>query len=277
MRKATYLFAAAALALIAPSAAQTATLQDIKSKGELVVAVEASYPPFAFIENGQIVGYDADLLKIVLQDLVTQGVKINASDQPWPGMLPGLLAGKYDMIGSPVYMKADRFKKFNFTVPTSEATTGLISRKDDLSIKTVDDIVGKVVGGQQGAGSLAVFKTFNEELKKRKGAGAKEIKEYIAPPEALADLGNKRIDAYVDALAFLGRPVKQSPEKYQVLGAVGPKAYFGWVTRLEDQELRDYLSERITKLKKDGTIDKLQKKWFGLTMDNPSSNYEPTE
>jgi polar amino acid transport system substrate-binding protein len=192
-------------------------------------------------------------------------------------MLPGLLAKKYDMIGSPVYMKADRFSKFNFTVPTSEATTGLLARKDDPSIRTVDDIVGKVVGGQQGSGSLAVFKTFNEELKKRKGAGAKEIKEYVAPPEALADLGNKRVDAYVDAFAALGLPVRQSPEKYRVLGAVGPKAYFGWVTRLEDKELRDYLSERIIKLKKDGTIDKLQQKWFGLLMDNPSTNYEPKE
>src|ERR1700681_3766147 len=79
MRKGACLLAAAVLTLVAPSVAQSATLQDIKSRGELVVAVEASYPPFAFIENGQIVGYDADLLKLVLQDLVAQGVKVNAS------------------------------------------------------------------------------------------------------------------------------------------------------------------------------------------------------
>jgi polar amino acid transport system substrate-binding protein len=181
------------------------------------------------------------------------------------------------MIGSPVYMKADRFQKFNFTVPTSEATTGLLVRTDDPSLRTVADVVGKVVGGQQGAGSLAAFKTFNEELKKSKGAGAKEIKEYVTPPDALADLGNKRVDAYVDALAVLGEAIKQAPGKYKVLGAVGPKAYFGWVTRLEDKELRDYLSERIIRLKQDGTIDKLQIKWFGLLMDNPSHNYEPKE
>lgn len=277
MNKASHLLTAAALIFISSSAAQSGTLQDIKKRGELVVAVEASYPPFAFIENGKIVGYDADLLELVLRDLVAQGVKVNASDQPWPGMLPGLLAKKYDMIGSPVYMRAERFKKFNFTVPTSEATTGLLARADDPTLKTAEDIVGKIVGGQQGAGSLAVFKTFNEELKKSKGAGVKEIKEYVTPPEVLVDLGNKRVDAYVDALAVLGEPIKQSPGKYKVLGAVGPKAYFGWVTRLEDQELRDYLSERIIKLKQDQTIDKLQLKWFGLLMDNPSSNYEPTE
>jgi polar amino acid transport system substrate-binding protein len=162
-------------------------------------------------------------------------------------------------------------------VPTSEATTGLLIRKNDPEIKTVEDMAGKILGGQQGAGSLAVCKTFNEELKKSKGTGFKEIREYVTNPEVLVDLENKRVDAYCDALAVLGVRVKQEPEKFQVLGTVGPKAYFGWVTRLEDKELRQYLNERITNLKKDGTIDSLQKKWFGLVMDNPTSNYEPTQ
>jgi polar amino acid transport system substrate-binding protein len=108
----TLLAAAALMFGMTHLVAKAATLDEIKSKGELVVAVEASYPPFAFIENGKIVGYDPDLFELVSKDLVAKGIKINAFDQPWPGMLPGVLAKKYDMIGSPVYMNADRFKKF---------------------------------------------------------------------------------------------------------------------------------------------------------------------
>jgi polar amino acid transport system substrate-binding protein len=175
--------------------ATAALLDDIKKRGEIVVATEAAFAPFEFVENGKIVGYGADLLAVLMKDLTAQGVKVKQLDLPWQGVLPGLLAKKYDMVATSVVVTEERVKRFAFTVPIAEATLAIAVRKDDNSIQKPEDIVGKVVGTQQASAPLGGLKVFNEQLVKTKGAGVKEIKEYIGFPELYVDLANGRVDA----------------------------------------------------------------------------------
>ena len=69
---------AGTLALLAsiPSQAQDGDLlARIKAKKEIVIGTEARYAPFEYIENGKIVGYDADLMKYVLETIPEVKVK----------------------------------------------------------------------------------------------------------------------------------------------------------------------------------------------------------
>jgi hypothetical protein len=50
-----------------PPDARAGLLDDIKKRGEIVVASEAAFAPFEFVENGKIVGYGADLLALLMQ------------------------------------------------------------------------------------------------------------------------------------------------------------------------------------------------------------------
>lgn len=261
--------------VLLPLGATAGLLDDIKKRGEIVVATEAAFAPFEFVENGKIVGYGADLLVLLMKDLTAQGVKVKQLDLPWQGVLPGLLAKKYDMVATSVVVTEERVKRFAFTVPIAEATLAIAVRKGDNSIQKVEDIVGKVVGTQQASAPLGVLKAYNEELQKTKGVGVKEIKEYIGFPELYVDLSNGRVDAVANGLPNLAVLAKQQPDKYKVVGTFGDKAYFAWVTRLEDKDLLSYLNDRLIKVKQDGTVKELQAKWFGFVMETPNAGFKP--
>ena len=263
------LIASAVVGLIARDS-RAGLLDDIKKKKEIVIATEAGYAPFEYVENGKIVGYHADLLALVMKDLTDQGVKINQLDLPFASLLAGLQAKKYDMIATALFGTEERAKRFAFTVPTAFGTTGIVTRADNASITKPDDLDGKTVGAPQATKYLDQMKALSEEFKKKGGKGMKEIKEYASGfTEIYADIDNGRIDAAPNGMPNLAVLMKQQPGKYKLAGQVGDPTYFAWATRKEDADLLEYLNTQMLKLKKTGTFAELQKKWFGFTMDLP--------
>jgi polar amino acid transport system substrate-binding protein len=269
-RTAVALLAASAVAgLLAPDS-RAGLLDDIKKKKEIVIATEAGYAPFEYVEAGKIVGYHADMLALVMKDLTDQGVKINQLDLPFASLLAGLQAKKYDMIATALFGTEERAKRFAFTVPTAFGTTGIVTRADNAAISKPDDLDGKTVGAPQATKYLDQMKALSEAFKKKGGKGIKEIKEYSSGfTEIYADIDNGRIDAAPNGMPNLAVLMKQQPGKYKLAGQVGDPTYFAWATRKEDQDLLEYLNSQMLKLKKAGTFAKLQKKWFGFTMDLP--------
>jgi polar amino acid transport system substrate-binding protein len=267
------LFALVGLATLAVLAtvAGAALLDDIKKKKEIVIATEAGYAPFEFVEGGKIVGYHADLLAVVMKDLTAQGVKVTQLDLPFQGLLAGLQAKKYDMIVTALFGTEERAKRFCFTVPTAYGTTGLVARAANSEIGKPEDLDGKVIGAPQATKYLEQMKAYSEELRKKGGKGMKEIREYVGFTEIYADIDNGRIDAAPNGLPNLAWLMKQQPGKYKLVGQLGDRTYFAWAARKEDQDLCDYASAQILKAKRDGTLKDLQTKWFGLVMDLPDT------
>jgi len=260
---------AAVVGLLAPDS-RAGLLDDIKKRKEIVIATEAGYAPFEYVEGGKIVGYHADILALVMKDLIDQGVKINQLDLPFASLLAGLQAKKYDMIATALFGTEERAKRFAFTVPTAFGTTGIVTRADNAAITKPDDLDGKTVGAPQATKYLDQMKALSEEFKKKGGKGIKEIKEYASGfTEIYADIENGRIDAAPNGMPNLAVLLKQQPGKYKLAGQVGDPTYFAWATRKEDQDLLEYLNTQMLKLKKAGTFGELQKKWFGFTMDLP--------
>ena len=136
---------AALATLLATTAQAETTLEKIKSTGMVTVGTGAAFPPFEFVEDGKIVGYGKDILDYIVADL---GVELNQLDLPWQGILPGVLAGKFDFVATSVSVRPERVTKYAFTVPIAEGTNWTMKRKGDGSITSVDDLVGKVVGTQ---------------------------------------------------------------------------------------------------------------------------------
>lgn len=260
---------ATVVGLLAPDS-RAGLLDDIKKRKEIVIATEAGYAPFEYVEGGKIVGYHADILALVMKDLIDQGVKINQLDLPFASLLAGLQAKKYDMIATALFGTEERAKRFAFTVPTAFGTTGIVTRADNAAITKPDDLDGKTVGAPQATKYLDQMKALSEEFKKKGGKGIKEIKEYASGfTEIYADIENGRIDAAPNGMPNLAVLMKQQPGKYKLAGQVGDPTYFAWATRKEDQDLLEYLNSQMLKLKKAGTFGELQKKWFGFTMDLP--------
>ena len=270
-----------ALALCAsvPSWSQSNDLlARVKAAKEITVATEARYAPFESVENGKIVGYDADLLQYVLKSI--PDVKLKQLDLPFQGLLPGLDAKRFDMVITAVTVNKDRASHFAFTLPVADATTGVLLRANETSLKSPDDLNGKIVGSQTGSAQLQALMALDKKLKDAGQPGIKQIKQYVAFDEAYADLAVGRLDAVAQSLSNLGPLMKARPGVFMVMTqTIGPKSYFAWVGRkdADSASLVKLFSDGIARANKDGTMKKLQQKWFGTTMDVPSDTLpEPT-
>jgi polar amino acid transport system substrate-binding protein len=275
-RKFGVLCTGVALASLLPaqSAFAETTLEKIRRAGTVTVGTEAAFPPFEFIQDGKIVGYGSDILAEVVKAL---GVKLQQLDLPWQGILPGVLAGKFDFVATTVGINEERAKRYAYTLPIANGEPYAAKRKGD-AIKSTDDLNGKVVATQLASSTEPVARAFDEKLKASGGSGFAELKLYTAFTEAYVALANGEVDAVIQSLPSLAVLVKEKADTFELLGAVkagSSYTYLAWVTRPEDKDLRDFISSVIRKMRDDGRLGALQEKWFGFKMDIPDSGFLP--
>jgi polar amino acid transport system substrate-binding protein len=245
------------------------TLAEIKKRGVLSTATEMQFPPFDISDNGTYKGLNRDLIDAVGKQM---GLKVSYLDLPWTSILPGLEAKKFDLCIAPVTITKERMKHYAFTVPIADATAALMKRAGDNSITKPEDIAGRTVGGQKGTSQVAQLKAFAAKLPK-----PVEVKEYVDNNQAAADLGAGRIDATVNSLPNLAYIVQQRPDTFAMVAPpFGQPTYFSWVGRLDDKTLIDAINAAILAVEADGTMAKIQKTWFGQTMDLPKTVPEPS-
>ena len=266
------LTAFAVSALIAVGAQAETTLEKIKRTGTVTVGTEAAFPPFEFVENGKIVGYGKDILDYIIADL---GVELVQLDLPWQGILPVVLAGKFDFVATTVSVRPERAKTYAFTVPIAEGTTWVMKRKGDDSITQVDDIAGKVVSAQLSSGGQAAAEDFEKDMQARGVGSFGELKLFTAYPEIFMATANGTADVAIGPLPTLAVASKKSEGTFELVGPIRDPSYMGWVTRPEDTDLRDYLSSVMLEMRDNGKLYESQDKWFGFKMPIPSEGYLP--
>ena len=267
MRNRAWVLAAVILAW--PMLAQADTVADIKQRGEMVIGMEAAYVPYEYFDAGQIVGYDCDLARAVADKL---GVKVRFVDTAWDGIIPALYANKFDAIMSAMTITQARSEKVLFSVPYGDASNAILLRASGDPVATAEDLSGHGVGAQLGSAGAQVAQDFDKKLKAEGKPGYTELKLYDHYPEAYLDLQNHRIDAVVNSISSLDVVMKDQPGRYKVIfGMQSIKAYFGMAFRKDDKSLQDTTDGVLAGMKADGSLAKLQTKWFGATMETPDA------
>lgn len=245
-------------------------LAKVKNTGELVIGTEMQFAPFDFIENGQEKGFNKDFFDEVGKEL---GVKVRSIDLPWASVLPGLEAGKFDIVGGPVTLTKARMERYEFTLPIAEGTVALLKRAGDTSVKQSADVAGKVVGGGKGSAQLDQLKQYVASL-----PGKTEVREYVDNNQAYADLAAGRIAAVGNSLPNIAYVAHQRPDTFAVVQpAFGPKVYSAYLGRKDgdSKSLIDAIDQVIVKMHDDGRLSALQKKWFGVSMETPKTMPTP--
>ena len=255
------LVAAAALALVA--ATGTAGAKDWKT---VRIGTEGAYPPFNSVTaGGEIVGFDIDIAKAMCEKMKVQCTFVA---QDWDGIIPGLLAGKYDAIVASMSITDERRKKVAFTKKYYLTPPAFISTKDSkITSWDAAGLKGKVVGTQ----SATTHANFLEgEIK----PGGAEIKLYATQDEANADLAAGRLDA-IEAdktvlLEWLKKPDAACCEWKVDVDPVKYVKYFGEgagiAIRPEDKDLVEMFNKAIDAIVADGTYAKINEKYFPFSI-----------
>ena len=261
--------AAAALPL---SATAGETLDSIMSEGVITVGTEAHYPPMEFLEDGKIVGYGSDILALVVADL---GVEVDQLELPWQGILPGILAKKFDMVATSVTITPERAEKYAFTRPIATFQTMVIRHAKDDSVSSRADLNGKVVGAELGSIMVEQLEALDGELKAEGGSGFAEIKAFTSTDDMRLALASGQLDLGTIPSIALGMMQKQRPGVFDMVLNIGEVKLFAWVTHPDSLDLRDRVSDIILRLNEEGTLAELQMKWFGFEMDLPTEGHIP--
>lgn len=256
-------------------AAFAGTVDDIKARGKLLVGVEGKgFGGFIKTEgDGKIVGHDPDLSDLVAKRL---GVKLELVDTAWAGIIPALYGKRFDMILGGMTITKGRLERVNFSIPYADGSHILMTREGE-AIREVGDLSGKILASQLGSASLNFLKSLDQQLKAQGKPGFRETKEYENFPEATLDLGNGRIQGLLIpkpvALEFIG----QRAGRFKVALEFPQKRYFGAAIRKEDPDLLAVVNDTIKAAKADGTLTKLQVKWFGASMGEMPEAFTPDE
>lgn len=114
--------------------------------GKLIMATNATFPPYEYKEGETIVGIDAEVAKLIADKL---GLELEIADVEFDSIIPGVQTGKYDMGMAGMTVTDERKKSVNFSDSYAKGVQVVIV-KEGSDIKTKDDLNGKKIGTQQG-------------------------------------------------------------------------------------------------------------------------------
>ncbi len=249
------------LALAAPGVAAAASIEEIRKRGTMTVATEDDYQPFEFTKDGKPTGYDQELMELVQTKVP---FKIKQDIIPWTGILPGVVTGKYDAAFTAALVTQERMKTLDFCSPVAETVDFYMKRKGDGRITGVKDMDGKSIGVEAGSAMLKLLPQL-EEMLKPTGGKLGRVVTYQGYPEAYQDLANGRLDTVVNTWLSLSSVLAARPGVFEVGQAVSRPTYIAWAVQKGNTGLRDAINEVLLGARADGSMFRLQQKWFNTS------------
>jgi len=258
------------LALVTAAAAVVAWGAHVPASAEtLRVGTECTYHPFNYRdETGVLQGYDIDVAKAVGEHL---GAEIEFVCQKWDGMIPSLLANKFDLIVASMSITEERQQKIDFSDPYRVSIGQFIAEKDKgLEFFNED---GSVNGaGFEGVRVGLQRATTYDNWMQAKAPNA-EVVRYDSIEALYLDLKNGRVDAIMTNpmkayLKFLSQP---DGAGFEIVGPqIEEPEYFGVGVgigvRKGNDELLARINEALRDIAQDGSLEVFAKKHFPFTI-----------
>lgn len=222
------------------------------------IGTEGAYPPFNYIDSdGKLKGFEIDLAGALCAKM---GAECEFVVQDWDGIIPGLLAKKYDVIIASLYITDERKEKFDFTQKYYQTPGRFVVRKGtelDISEAGLKD---KVIGVQR----ATAFERFLRDT-----YPSLDLRVYATQDEVNMDLAAGRLDAVMADVVALSQNFLNTPEgkDFEFTGpSFSGAKWFGFgagiAVRKEDPELRDAFNKAIDEIRADGTYDKIRSAYF---------------
>ena len=246
----------------------------------VVIGMEGAYDPWNLTNSsGKIVGFEPDLA----MDLCKRaGFECKIIAQDWDGMIPGLKAGKFDVIMDGMAITDERKKEIDFTKPYAASPGSFLAPKDSPLAKAPD--AGKLINldkdpkdgdaAIKGVQAALKGKTLGVQVSTTHANFAGQylkdiatVKEYKTTDDRDLDLKSGRLDAVLEDLPT--NMATASKPDGSALAVVGPE-FIGGVfgpgegmgIRKSDADLTAKFDTALAAAVADGTVKKLSEQWF---------------
>jgi len=243
------------LAVAATAALSMAAILPSFAQNVLKVGSTPTGSPFTFLDTktNTIEGVMVDIIKAVGKEA---GFEVQVEPMSFSALLGSLTSKRIDLISAAMFITPKREEVVSFSQPVYRYGEGVMLPKSDTKNYTsFADMKGMTVGVQVGT-------AFVEPI--QKSGMFKDVKLYDNPPDMMRDVNVGRIQAgfmdYPIAAYIISQgnyPNLRMDPDYQpvVMGSLGI------AVRKDDTALLAKVNAAITKLKANGTIEGILKKW----------------
>lgn len=225
-----------------------------KDSNTLVMATNATFPPYESVSGDDIVGIDVDIANAIAKKL---GKKLKIEDVSFDSIIAGVQNDKYDFGMAGMTVTDERKKNVDFTESYAKAVQVVIV-KEDSDIKSIDDISSKnKIGVQQGTtGDIYASDTVENG-----GYGEDAVTKYNSGPDAVQALLSDKVDCVI---------IDNEPAKAYVAANQGLKILdssfadeeYAICVKKGNSQLKNDINKALKELKDDGTIDKIVSKYI---------------
>jgi polar amino acid transport system substrate-binding protein len=233
---------------------------DLQTEGQLTIGAEFPVKGFVELPIDDPKGFEVDLADAIAKEL---GVpKVQWKNTPFTGLFrPG--PKDFDMAINEISITPDRSNVVDFSVPYFDANQGFLIKKGGPAegVQSIDEMKDLQFGVQA--------TTTGADYVQNEIQPEKQVRQYSTLTAATQALANGQIDAFVMDVAIGAEIVKERGQDVDMTGQFKTDEQYGILFE-KGNPLRGPVNEALRKLKANGTIDRLQEKWFPGTEDLPT-------
>ena len=232
------------LTMLAACGGSGKTIESVQKKGTMVIATSPDFPPFEYLEDGQVVGIEIDILNAVAEKL---GVTLEIQQMDFDSVVPGVQAGKFDVGVSGITATETRKKNVDFSETYFLASQAIVVNPDsDIAGKA--DLEGKKISVQTG--------TTAEDYCMSCGY---EVLAFTANNDAAAALSSGKVDAWVVDNEVAVVLAEQNGLK--VLDEAMTSEPYAFAFPKNSQSFVDAFNEVLMEMLKDGSVEAVFEKY----------------
>ncbi|BBD08927.1 transporter substrate-binding domain-containing protein [Desulfovibrio ferrophilus] len=237
---------------------EESTLTKIMERGVLRVGFDTFVPWAMKDKTGKFIGFEIDVARRFAQDM---GVKIELVPTAWKGIIPALLAGKFDLLIGGMSIRADRAQQVYFSLPYYYSGQSLVANKKlAAGFDSIEDFNSPdvTIAVRTGTTAQKAAQRFFPKAKK---------KLFDKEPQALQDLLMGRAHAFVSMAPLPAQEaVKNADKLFIPLKNNLTNEPNGICMRKGDPDMLNYVNSWILAVQGENWIQDRYHYWFE-TMD----------
>ncbi|UDL90482.1 transporter substrate-binding domain-containing protein [Mesorhizobium sp. PAMC28654] len=216
----------------------------------IVVGADTTFPPFETETNGEVTGFDIDLIKAIAK---AEGMTVSLKTLPFNGIIPSLQAGSIDAAVAGITIKTSRMQNVDFSDAYYKSGLSVLV-KNDSDIKDFADLKGHVVATKKATSSV--------DYMTGHGFPSDYIKQFQNIDAAYQALETGGADAVI-----FDNPVnvnfKTAHADVKIVGPLLTGEYYGIAISKQKPDLTAKINEGLAKIKQNGEYQKLFETYFG--------------
>ena len=228
---------------------QVSKVQEPVAVDTLIIGTNAEYPPFSYMKDGQIVGFDIDVAVQVANRL---GKSYRFKDMPFDALIPEIQLGLVHMIAAGMTPTSTRAKTVYFATPHFDNDSLVIVSPINKPISTVADLSGKNVVVNEGFTADTYVSALQGPI----------INRLLTTTDAIVSLQTGRADAFVTAQSSINPFLANQKEKtFNVVIIPDTQERVALAISQKYPEIYKQIDTAVQQMIEDGTIETIKKKW----------------